>query len=134
MDAITIITSALILGIAAGIKPTAEQAIKDAYGAFKSYLSERYNVALNGLEDEPTSTAQQIAVQEILQKKGAIDDPKVVQMSEALLEAVRNDTGDFQNIQEMINSDRGVQKSVAEAKARQTLHNSPDGLQIITRK
>ena len=133
VDSISIITGALILGVAAGIKPTAEQAVKDAYNAFKSYLSNRYNIALNGIEDDPASKPQQAAVQETLHKKGAMNDPEVIRLSEVLLETTRKTRGEFKNIQEMINSDDGVQKSVTEANAQQTMVDSEGGQQIITK-
>ena len=38
MDPVTIIVSALVAGAAAGLQPTAEQAIKDAYNGIKALM------------------------------------------------------------------------------------------------
>jgi hypothetical protein len=38
MEPVSLIVTSLALGAAAGLKPTAEQAIKDAYGALKSLI------------------------------------------------------------------------------------------------
>jgi hypothetical protein len=49
-----IVTSAL--GAAAGLKPIAEQAIKDAYGALKSLVQRKYaRVSVEQLEEAPDS-------------------------------------------------------------------------------
>ena len=40
MDPVTIIVTALALGAAAGLKPVAEQAVKDAYAGIKTLKSD----------------------------------------------------------------------------------------------
>ncbi|MEW5802359.1 MAG: hypothetical protein AB1847_09680 [bacterium] len=60
MDPITIISTALISGAAAGLKPTAEKAVRDAYNALKAYLTSKWRTfdvaaiesSKNKLEDE----------------------------------------------------------------------------------
>ncbi len=39
---LTVIASAIALGAAAGLKPTVEQAIKDAYEGLKRIITDRY--------------------------------------------------------------------------------------------
>ena len=47
---ITIIVTALVAGAAAGLKPTAEKAIKDAYAGIKALIQRKYgDVGLVGL-------------------------------------------------------------------------------------
>ena len=53
MAPITLITTALVFGIVAGVKPTAEQAIKDMYEGLKTLIIDRYKISLSGLENKP---------------------------------------------------------------------------------
>ena len=48
MDPISIIITALALGAAAGLKPTAEIAIKDAYAGLKKIIQDKYIEAMKG--------------------------------------------------------------------------------------
>ena len=69
MDPITVIVAALAAGAAAGLKPTAEQAIKDAYAGLKALILARYNraaPALDQLEQAPESKARRAVVEEDL--------------------------------------------------------------------
>lgn len=67
MDPITMIVSAIALGAAAGLKPTAEQAVKDAYAGLKALIQLKYaNVSLAPLEEAPESEARRAVVEEDL--------------------------------------------------------------------
>ena len=61
MDPITIILTALVVGAAAGLKPTAEKAVKDAYAGIKSLIKRKYGqVKVDILESDPASKEVQI--------------------------------------------------------------------------
>ncbi len=88
MDPITIIVSSLALGIAAGIKPTAEQAIKDAYQGLKELLQKRYEISLENWEKKPESNAQKAAISEALAENKVGEDAEVVEKAGILAETV----------------------------------------------
>lgn len=88
MDPISIVVSALVLGVAAGLKPTAEQAVKDAYQGLKTLIQDRYQIALNALEKRPDSPAQQDALKEQLTDAQVGDDAEVIEKAEAVVDAV----------------------------------------------
>ena len=90
MDPITIIVTALALGAAAGLKPTAEQAVKDTYAGIKKLIQDKYqhiNLAL--LEGDPASEARQGVVKEDLAKAKADQDEDVLRQAQALLDAIQ---------------------------------------------
>jgi hypothetical protein len=88
MDPISVVITSLTLGIAAGLKPTAEQAVKDAYNGLKQLIQERYQVNLANLENAPDSAAQKMAVQEVLEKRGAENDVELVTQAEKVVQEV----------------------------------------------
>lgn len=90
MDPITIILTALVTGAAAGLKPTVEQVVKDAYAGIKGLIKQKYpRVSVDNLEDDPTSEARKGVVLEDLQKVKAGEDSELLLMAQAVLEAVR---------------------------------------------
>lgn len=90
MDPVTIIVCALAAGAAAGLKPTAEKAIKDAYEGLKSLIQREYgNVSVEALEAKPASEAKQASVAEDLADAGASEDPALLDQAKALLDALR---------------------------------------------
>ena len=89
MDPVTIIVSALVAGAAAGLQPTAEQAIRDAYDGIKALIKRKYaSVSLAPLERKPESEAQQAAVKETLADEGAGGDQELLEQAEKVLAAV----------------------------------------------
>ena len=67
MDPITIIVSALAAGAAAGLKPKAEQAVKDAYNGLKALILHKYGkLSVDALEQKPESKAKRSSVAEDL--------------------------------------------------------------------
>lgn len=75
MEPISIIIMALVAGAAAAIKPTTEQAIKDAYAGIKALILHRYgNIHVTLLEEDPTSKTHQAVLKEDLEKTGAAQD------------------------------------------------------------
>lgn len=89
MDPISIIVTALVTGAAAALKPTTEQAIKDAYAAIKALIHRKYagvNIAV--LENDPASQARQGVIKEDLEKASAGQDEEVLREAKALLDAI----------------------------------------------
>jgi hypothetical protein len=92
MEPITIIVTALVAGAAAGLKPTAEQAVKDAYGALKNLIRHKYGQAaasVEHLEAAPDSKARRAVVEEDLGKANAGQDAELLKQAQAILEAVQ---------------------------------------------
>jgi hypothetical protein len=90
MDPITIIVTALVAGAAAGLKPTAEQVVKDAYAGIKVIIKRKYaRVSVDTLEGDPASEARKSVVREDLQKANAGEDAELLLQAKAVLDAVR---------------------------------------------
>lgn len=90
MDPVTIMVAALAAGAAAALKPTAEQAIKDAYAGFKALIQRKYGLAsVDALEQKPDSEAKRTSVTEDLTDAGAGDDQELLDQAKALLDAVK---------------------------------------------
>jgi hypothetical protein len=90
MDPITIILTALVAGAGAGLKPTAEQVVKDAYDGIKTLIKRKYaRVSIENLEGDPASEARKSVVKEDLEKANAGDDPELLLRAKAVLDAVR---------------------------------------------
>lgn len=91
MDPIMLMAAALAAGAAAGLKPTAEQAVKDAYGAVKALLRRKYaNVDLGQLERQPDSEAKRQSLAEDLQDSGAAEDQELIASVERLVETLES--------------------------------------------
>jgi len=90
MDPITIIVLALAAGAAAGLKPTAEQVIKDAYAGIKELIQRKYaKVDLTSLENKPESQKKRDSVAEDLTDAGAAADLELLDRANALVDAVK---------------------------------------------
>jgi len=86
----TTIVTALALGAAAGLKPTAEQFVKDAYNGLKDMIKSKYrHVNFELLESDPASKSRQSVVSEDLEKTDAVRDEEILQKVKHLLEAIR---------------------------------------------
>jgi hypothetical protein len=89
MDPIGIIVSALATGVAAGLKPTAEKAIKDAYAGLKSMIQRKYSrVDLQPIENKPESLSKRESVAEDLVDAGATGDQELLDLAKVLIDAV----------------------------------------------
>jgi predicted lipid-binding transport protein (Tim44 family) len=89
MDPIGIIVSALASGAAAGLKPAAEKAIKDAYAGLKSMIQRKYSrVDLATLENKPESRSKRESVAEDLADAGATGDQELLDLAKALIDSV----------------------------------------------
>ena len=90
MDPLTVIVSALALGAAAGLKGTAEQAVKDGYRTLKDLVTSKFSeVDLTQLEKAPESPARRAVVAEELDAAGALGDNQICQEAEALLRKIQ---------------------------------------------
>jgi len=88
MDPIGVIVSALASGAAAGLKPTAEKAIKDAYAGLKSMIQRKYSrVDLLPIENKPESQSKRESVAEDLVDAGATGDQELLDLAKVLIDA-----------------------------------------------
>lgn len=91
MEPISSIVMALALGAAAGLKPIAEQAIKDCYAGLKEIITRKFpHVNVGQLETNPQSKNRRGVLEEELAAVGAQKDADVLCQAEALLELIRN--------------------------------------------
>lgn len=90
MDPVTIIVTALVAGAAAGLKPTAEQAIKDAYATVKTLIQRKYEISsIEFLEQKPDSELERKSLAEDLTGVGADKDKELLDKAKSLLDAVK---------------------------------------------
>ena len=91
IDPISVIVTALTLGAAAGLKPTAEQAVKDAYGGLKRLIVDRYQTARTGIdliETEPESETFQETARKLLKKTEAGQDEELLRQARTVVQTV----------------------------------------------
>ncbi len=95
MDPISLIVMALVTGAAAALKPTTEQAIKDAYAGIKGLIQRKYgNVNVPMLESDPASKSRQDVIKEDLEKTNAKQDEELLHHAQALLDVVQKHAPD----------------------------------------
>jgi hypothetical protein len=91
MEAVSIIVSAIAGGALAGLKPTAEAAVKDAYAGLKAVLRRKFgSVDITPIEAKPESQAKRDSVAEDLRDAGAERDVELLEAARALLEVLKN--------------------------------------------
>jgi len=98
MDPISLIVAALATGAAAGLQPTAETLIKDAYEGLKSLIKRKYermSADVLALETDPASDARKAVVQESLEKEGAASDEDVLLQAQTVLKAIEEHRPDL---------------------------------------
>lgn len=89
MDPISVVVTALVAGAAAGVKPAAEQAVKDAYAGLKALIQRKWQqVSVSQLEANPTSEARQAVVKEDLTQANAANDRDLLTAADKVLDAV----------------------------------------------
>lgn len=91
MDPITaMIVGAIALGAATGLKPTAEQVVKDAYAGLKQVIVDRYNnhkeviKAVEAVAEKPEDLQRHETLGNALASTGAAKDPVVVEAANAV--------------------------------------------------
>lgn len=89
MDPLTLIVTAAVLGAAAGLESTAEQAIKDAYTGLKTLIQHKYrNIDVSLLESDPASDARKEVIKEELEKTTAAEDEELLRAARSVLQSV----------------------------------------------
>jgi len=89
MDPATMIVSALAAGAVAGLKPTAEKAVKDLYEGLKKAIQERFTtIDVTRVEKAAAGHARDAAAGQVA-AAGASRDAEVLSIATQLLEAVR---------------------------------------------
>src|SRR5262245_17838491 len=89
MEPISFVGTAIALGAAAGLKPTVEQAVKDAYAGLKALIVRRYQkVDIGQLEANPNSKPRREVVEEDLAKAGAEKDVELLGKAKELVEII----------------------------------------------
>ncbi len=90
MDPISAIVTALLTGAAAGIKPTSEKLVKDAYEGIKVLIKRKLNSpVVEVLEADPSSETAKNLLSEQLKKAGAAEDEELLKQARALLELIK---------------------------------------------
>ena len=92
MDPISAIVAALVAGAAEAAKPTAVQAVKDAYEGFKGLIVRKFSKSstpLQGVEERPASESRQSALKEELADAGADRDAEVSSALRNLIATLR---------------------------------------------
>jgi len=80
----------ITLAITAALGKLAEQAIRDAYDALKAAIAQKCGVdskllrSVKDLEEDSTSAASKMMIQEQVAKTGADKDPDIVKAAQAL--------------------------------------------------
>jgi hypothetical protein len=91
MDSAESIVTALAAGAAVVLRPTVEQAVKDAYTALKALIQRKFNkVDVEQLETNPGSESRRGVVKEDIAAAEADQDSEVLQHALALLEAIQH--------------------------------------------
>ena len=99
MDPVTLVVSALLGGLAAGLTDTAKAATKDIYDALKSRLmkkaekNEDAQDAIAKIEKQPDSKARQELLKEELGKLSLNNDEELLKLAQSLLDALK-ESGD----------------------------------------
>jgi hypothetical protein len=90
MEPVSLIVTALAAGAAAGLKPTAERIVKDAYQALKNLIKRKFgSVDVEPVEKRPDSKAKRDSLAEDLAEAGAGEDTELLSAAEKLVEVVR---------------------------------------------
>ena len=96
IDTINTIVSAISIAATAGLKSTAEDAVKDAYTAFKALLLRKFGKsgdtadAVEKVEKKPDSEGRKATLKEELTAAGAHEDKEVVARAAELLELLES--------------------------------------------
>lgn len=90
MDPVSIIVSAVIIGAAAGLEPTATMAVKDAYQGLKQVIIDHYKdyrglvKSLDFVIDDPDDVDRQQLLKTKLVNAGAEDDNELVEAAKKI--------------------------------------------------
>ncbi len=118
MDPVSMIAIALATGAAAALKPTAEQAVKDAYAGLKELITRKFGVssevakAVEGVETKPDSAGRQTTLKEELSTANVAQDQAILQAAQRLLDLIQAHPDGAAHIQQItgnynVQADRG---------------------------
>ncbi len=111
MEAITIIVSALVAGLTAGVTDSAKSTIKDLYDTFKNYLNQclaendSAKDALMKVEQDPNSKPRQEVLKEELAKMELEKNMELIDMAKALVSKLEKTGSKYQVA---INDSQGI--------------------------
>ncbi len=98
MDPLTLIVAAMAAGAAEAAKPTAAQAIKDAYAGLKALIMRKLgsapntadaNDAIEKVEKKPENTPRQDVLKDELKTAQVDEDAEILKLATSLLEAAK---------------------------------------------
>lgn len=95
MDPVTMIVSALVMGMTAGAPSVGAQAIKDTYTGLKTLIIRKFGTkpdvqkAVEDLEKKPESAGRKATAEEELKEAGAGDDAEIVAAAQTLMKALK---------------------------------------------
>ena len=99
MEAISIVTTAIIAaitaGVTGGVKDVGKQAVLDAYGALKDAIKTKFGkagksaTAINELEESPDSKGWQMVLAEDMSKEKIHEDMEIVKIARDLIAALK---------------------------------------------
>ena len=114
MDPVTLIVSALLGGLTAGLTDTATAATKDLYNALKSRLmkkaekNEDARDAIAKVEKQPDSKARQELLKEELGKLELDKDDELLKIAQSLLDALKESSGNSGKYDVNIQNSQGI--------------------------
>jgi hypothetical protein len=88
VDPVSLIVLAVAACAAAGLKESAADAVKEAYGALKRMILERHRVDVGDVERKPESEPKRASLKEDLADAGAGDDVELREAAKQLLAEV----------------------------------------------
>ncbi|MCI5193906.1 MAG: hypothetical protein D3915_12400 [Candidatus Electrothrix sp. AU1_5] len=106
---ITTIAAAVALGAGAGLKDTASKAVTDAYNGLKKLIQDRYKndkgitFAVEHVSEEPEEESRRKMLEAALTGAGADKDTELVTAAEAVLDAVKDQPGGEEAVQQIVN-------------------------------
>ena len=90
MDVPSIVASAIALGAAAGLRDSATQAVRDAYGSLVGLLGRNYpQVDIRALEGRPSSAAKRESLAEDVAALSIQEDSEILKAAQRLIELIR---------------------------------------------
>lgn len=111
MDPVTIIVTALATGAAAGLTPTAEQVVRDAYAGIKALLKRKFSAdndlieAVAKLEQKPDSEGRKVTLKEEVVAAKADQDEELVSAAKSFLQQLEAQPGGRQIINLTVQGD-----------------------------
>lgn len=95
MEPITLIVTALSLGISTGLKSAGEEVIKNAYTSFKQFIRDKYEIGFGAWEKNPDSTKHKEVAEEQLKDLGAGEDKELIEKAKSLIDLINTHKPDI---------------------------------------